>query len=370
MEKMSKSKVYFVDSRAEVLKPEEWFQPELSLVNKLKKLLDETNLFSFIDRGDVVAVKVHFGERGTTKYLRPVYVRRIVEYLKELGAKPFVTETTGLGMIKDKNTALGRLIIAEENGFTQQTVSAPIIIADGLLGLDYVEVNINGKHMKKVYVAKAIAEADAVVCVTHFKLHIRAGIGGSIKNVGLGCVAKPTKYDVHVSKPPKITEKCTKCGECLKICPANAIANYKILEDKCVKCLGCYEVCPHGAVEASPWLIGRDIAERIAEAAYGVLKVVGKDNFAYINFMIDVTPHCDCHPYSDNAIVPDIGIFSSRDIVSVDTACIDMLYKSESVPNSLLGEEKMWSWADPYYQVEYAEKLKIGRRNYTLETLD
>ncbi len=358
--------VYFSDSRAEVTKPEEWFQPQLSLVNKLKRLIDESNLFDFIDRGDIVAVKVHFGERGTTKYLRPVYVRKVVEIIKNIGAKPFVTETTGLGMTRDKNTAVGRLLIAEENGFTQQTVSAPIVIADGLLGLDYVEVDLGEKNLKKVYVAKAIAEADAVVYLTHFKLHIRAGIGGSLKNVGLGCVAKPTKYDVHVPNPPRITEKCKKCGECIKICPTNAIIDYKIDYEKCVRCLGCSEACTHEAIEVSPWLIGRDIAERIVEAAKGVLNVVGKENFAYINFMIDVTPHCDCHPYSDNPIIPDVGIVASRDIVSVDTACIDFLYKSKSIPNSLLGEEKMWEWADPYYQVKYAEELGLGKMKYRL----
>ncbi len=82
--------------------------------------------------------------------------------------------------------------------------------------------------------------------------------------------------------------------------------------------------------------------------------------------MVDVTPHCDCHPYSDNPIVPDVGILASRDIVSVDTACIDFLYRIKSVPNSLLGEEKMWKWADPYYQVKYAEKIKLGKIKYKL----
>ncbi|MCX8172631.1 MAG: DUF362 domain-containing protein, partial [Archaeoglobaceae archaeon] len=169
--------VYFIDSRAIILEPEKWYQPSLSLVNKLRRLVDESGVLEDIQRGDLVAVKTHFGDRGTTKSLRSIYVRAVVEGVIERGGKPFVTETTGLGMTRPRCTAIGRLEIAEENGYTQQTVKAPIVIADGLLGLDFVEVPIDGNFLKKVYVAKAIAEADAVVFCTHFKLHMQSGIG-------------------------------------------------------------------------------------------------------------------------------------------------------------------------------------------------
>lgn len=107
------------------------------------------------------------------------------------------------------------------------------IIADGLLGLDFVEVPIKAKHLDKVCVAKAIAECNAVICCTHFKLHMQAGIGGSIKNVGVDCVAKPSKFGIHISGYQKINDNCTECDKCVKICPTNAIENYKIVEEKC-----------------------------------------------------------------------------------------------------------------------------------------
>lgn len=225
--------VFWVDSRAVVLEPERWYQPKLSLVSKLKRLIDESGILQEIQKGDLVAVKTHFGDRGTTKTLRSVFVRAVVEKVVERGGRPFVTETTGLGMIRPRSTAIGRLEIAEENGYTQQTLKAPIIIADGLLGLDFVEVPVEGKYLKKVYVAKAIAEADAVVFCTHFKLHMQSGIGGSIKNAGVGCVAKPSKFDLHATGFPRIiAEKCTKCGKCIEICPTGAIENYQIVEKK------------------------------------------------------------------------------------------------------------------------------------------
>ena len=265
--------VYFCDPHAKVVDPERWYQPDLSLVSKLRKLVDESGVLDAISNGDLVAIKTHFGDRGTTRTLRSVFVRTVVEEVRKRGGRPFVTETTGLGMLKLRSTAVGRLEIAEENGYTQQTLLAPIVIADGLLGYDDVEVDVNGKYLSKIHVARAIAEADAVVCCTHFKLHMQAGIGGSLKNVGVGCVAKRSKFDLHISGYPRIGEKCDGCGECLEICPSAAIApdggKYRIVENKCIKCTGCYEVCRRKAVELE-WLVGKDVALRIVDCAAGV----------------------------------------------------------------------------------------------------
>ncbi|MEM4155648.1 MAG: DUF362 domain-containing protein, partial [Archaeoglobaceae archaeon] len=352
--------VFQVDSRAIVTQPEKWYQPKLSLVSKLKKLIDESGILEDVQKGDIVAVKTHFGDRGTTKTLRSVYIRAVVEKVIEAGGRPFVTETTGLGMIRPRCTAIGRLEIAEENGYTQQTLKAPIIIADGLLGMDFVEVPIDGKYLKKVFVAKAIAEADAVVFCTHFKLHMQSGIGGSIKNVGVGCVAKPSKFDLHASGYPKIlAEKCTKCGKCIKICPTNAIQDYRIIEEKCLRCTGCAEVCKEDAVEIN-WLLGKEVGDRIVECAKGVSKVAKKMSF--LNFILDVTPHCDCHPYSDNSLISDIGILASKDMVSIDKASYD-LYLNAQPTSDFLATNRFWQWTAPESMLEFAEELGLGEQS-------
>jgi len=355
--------VFYVDSRAVVLEPEKWYQPKLSLVSKLRRLIDESGILDGIQKGDIVAVKTHFGDRGTTKTLRSVYIRSVVEKVIEAGGRPFVTETTGLGMIRPRSTAIGRLEIAEENGYTQQTLKAPILIADGLLGLDFVEVSIDGRYLKRIYVAKAIAEADAVVFCTHFKLHMQSGIGGSIKNVGVGCVAKPSKFDLHARGWPRIAaEKCTKCGKCVEICPVNAIEDYRIVEDRCLRCTGCSEVCREDAVEIE-WLLGREVGERIVECAKGVSMIA--KNFAFLNFVLDVTPHCDCHPYSDNPLISDVGILASKDMVSIDRASLD-LYKKAQPINDLFSKERFWHWTDPERMLDYAEELGLGKQDYRL----
>ncbi|MDI9611207.1 MAG: DUF362 domain-containing protein [Archaeoglobales archaeon] len=359
--------VFQVDSRAIVTQPEKWYQPKLSLVSKLKKLIDESGILEDVQKGDIVAVKTHFGDRGTTKTLRSVYIRAVVEKVIEAGGRPFVTETTGLGMIRPRCTAIGRLEIAEENGYTQQTLKAPIIIADGLLGMDFVEVPIDGKYLKKVFVAKAIAEADAVVFCTHFKLHMQSGIGGSIKNVGVGCVAKPSKFDLHASGYPKIlAEKCTKCGKCIKICPTNAIQDYRIIEEKCLRCTGCAEVCKEDAVEIN-WLLGKEVGDRIVECAKGVSKVAKKMSF--LNFILDVTPHCDCHPYSDNSLISDIGILASKDMVSIDKASYDLYLKAQPT-SDFLATNRFWQWTAPESMLEFAEELGLGEQRYKLTKIE
>ncbi|MEM0214381.1 MAG: DUF362 domain-containing protein [Archaeoglobaceae archaeon] len=359
--------VFLVDSRAIVLEPEKWYQPKLSLVSKLRNLIDESGILDEIQKGDIVAVKTHFGDKGTTKTLRSVYIRAVVEKVIERGGKPFVTETTGLGMIRPRCTALGRLEIAEENGYTQQTLKAPIIIADGLLGLDFVEVSINGKYLKKVYVAKAIAEADAVVFCTHFKLHMQSGIGGSIKNVGVGCVAKPSKFDLHAKGYPRIVaEKCTKCGKCVEICPVGAIQDYKIIEERCLRCTGCAEVCKDDAIEIE-WLLGKEVGDRIVECAKGVSKVVKKMSF--LNFILDVTPHCDCHPYSDNPLIPDIGILASKDMVAIDKASYDLYLKAQPI-SDIFATGRFWQWTDPESMLEFAEEVGLGKSSYKLTKVD
>ncbi len=357
------SDVFYVNPRAEVTDPARWYQPNLSMVRKLEKLIDESGVLDVVSKGDLVAVKTHFGDRGTTKTIRSVFIRSVVEKVREIGGRPFVTETTGLGLTRLRSTAFGRLEIAEENGYTQQTVRAPIIIADGLLGFDFVEVPAKGKYLDKVYVAKAIAECDAVICVTHFKLHMQAGIGGSIKNVGVGCVAKPSKFDIHMSKYPEINEKCTKCDKCIEICPANAIEDYRIVEEKCLKCTGCAEVCEYDAVNLY-WTVGREVGERIVECARGIMDI--NSNFAYLNFLMDITPHCDCHPFSDIPIVPDLGILASKDMVAIDKASVDMYMRAEAIRGALLEKERFWPWTDVDGVLEYASELGLGSLDYRL----
>lgn len=380
---MVQSIVYYVDSRAPVKEVKDLFQRKFSLVNKLERLVEESELLDdFIEKGDVVALKTHFGIHGTTKPLRPVFIRKISEIVQRRGGFPFITETTGLGMIYDQNTHIGRLKIAEENGYTPQTLSAPIIIADGLKGFNGRKIIVDGLQLKEVYIAELIAEADKIITLTHVTGHMQGSLGGAIKNIGLGCISKPSKYDVHLYEPPIIdNNKCDNCMKCVEICSFNAIKNkdnsVEIDPSKCGKCLGCWEICEKEAI-ITKFTTSKDMCERMVDCVKAIHDKLGSGKFRYINFLVDITPHCDCHSYSDNAVVPDIGVLASEDIVAIDKASADLIYKAPALENSMgsgLGFnskkfENIFSQTDFEYQLKAAESLKLGCRNYILKKLE
>ncbi|MDY6959314.1 MAG: DUF362 domain-containing protein [Halobacteriota archaeon] len=365
------SNVYFVDSRAVVESKARWYQPRLGAVSKLERLIEASGALDFIEEGDIVAIKSHFGVYGTSKALRSVFMRKVAKMVGDQGGRPFLTESCGLGMKHDRSHAVGRIVIAEENGYTQQTVAAPIIIADGMWGFDNLRTEIDGIELSEVYVAKAIAEADKVISLAHFKGHMEGGFGGAIKNLGVGCVAKRSKYDIHITGYPKIDmDKCNRCNECVKMCPAGAISEDIALDEgKCIKCNGCVEICEPRAISIR-FNGPQETSNRIVDCAKGVIDEIGKENFYYFNFLMDITPACDCCPYSDNPIAPDIGILASNDPLAIDMASVDLVNASPSLPNSMAEgvNEKlggMWE-TSPGFQLDAAERLKIGSKEYEI----
>ena len=368
--------VYFIDSRAHVRSVEHWSRRSYSLLTRLEKLAIEAGIESFIEKGDLVAVKTHFGDHGTTRTLRSVYVRKVVELVKKLGGKPFVTETTGLGMRYDRSTAPGRIKIARENGYTSETLGAPIVIADGLLGFDSVPCALENASLGQVQVAKAVYEADRVIALTHFTGHFSSSFGGAIKNIGVGCVAKPTKYELHLDALPGIdATKCTRCGACARRCPGGAIAPPEIDTARCVKCNGCVEYCDEDAILLQ-WTSNATLSRRIAAAAKGVLEAKGRENFLFFNFLLEITPHCDCCAFSDNPIVADLGVLASGDVLAIDRASLDLIEASRGLENTLLSEEAKLANArkfetlfedlDTRVQLREAEQLGLGSAEYRL----
>ena len=124
-----------------------------------------------------------------------------------------------------RSESVSHLTTAIENGFAYAVVQAPLVIADGLTGKAEVEVTINGEQFKNVYLAEAIVEAEALVTLTHFKLHELSGFGGALKNLGMGCASRKGKLSQHSNISPKVTaKKCTGCGDCVAHCAQEAIS--------------------------------------------------------------------------------------------------------------------------------------------------
>ena len=152
---MITNKVFFADLRTSYKK---------NLSAKINILLDKTGVNTTVHRGDIVAVKLHFGEKGNTAFIRPVFIRDIVEKIRSFQAKPFLTDANTLYR-GEREEAVSHVTLALTHGFTYTTVSAPVIIADGLRGTDQIKVRIDGKHFKNVSIASSIVSSDVLVRV-------------------------------------------------------------------------------------------------------------------------------------------------------------------------------------------------------------
>jgi uncharacterized protein len=363
------SKVFFTDLRT---------TPKRNLLTKIQNLLDRLKVDTHIRKDNIVAVKLHFGEKGNTAYLRPVFIRAVVERLGKGGAKPFLTDTNTL-YTGSRSDSVSHLTTAVENGFDYSCVKCPIVIADGLRGNSGVKVPINGEIMNEVSIAKEIVEADCLVAVTHFKAHEFSGFGGVLKNLGMGCATKEGKLAQHSSVKPIISANaCKGCRTCLQYCPASAISvsagKASIDANTCIGCGECLIVCPCHAIEVQ-WNEVQDLFQKkMVEHARGAL--IGKEKKAlFLNFLVQVSPACDCWPNNDAPIVRDIGILASLDPVSIDAASCDLVNAEESLPNTVFkktlrkGEDKwraMFPEVDWNIQLDHAEKLGMGERKYTI----
>ena len=189
---MSTSKVYFTDMRSSAKE---------NLLAKVVRLADRLDLKQIVPPRGLVAIKLHFGERGNTAYIRPTFVRQIVDRVRALGALPFLTDANTL-YAGTRADSVSHLHTAVENGFSFSVVNAPLIIADGLRGTAGRRVKIDGEILNEVSIAGAILDADALIAVTHFKAHELSGFGGSIKNVGMGCATRQGKIVQHSTVAP------------------------------------------------------------------------------------------------------------------------------------------------------------------------
>ncbi|MDR2018523.1 MAG: DUF362 domain-containing protein [Syntrophobacterales bacterium] len=362
------SKVYFTDLRT---------SPKRNLFNKIEDLLNRTKIDTKIALNDLVAVKLHFGEYGGTAFLRPVYLRIVVDRVKKAGGKPFLTDTNTL-YAGSRSDSVSHLSTAMANGFDYSCTGAPIIIADGLRGANGEKISIPGEELKEVSIAREIVNADAMVVVTHVKAHDISGFGGALKNLGMGCATREGKLVQHSTVAPMINPKqCKGCKFCLKYCPAGAISmmdKKAEIREGCIGCGECVIVCPQNAVEIQ-WNQAQDVFQKkIVEYAYGAVK--GKEKkTVYLNFIVQVSPSCDCYPHSDAAIVQDIGILASADPVAIDTASCDLIHGQPSLPNTAIktvlapGSDKwraLFPGIDWTIQLSHGEKLGLGEKAYTI----
>jgi uncharacterized Fe-S center protein len=369
---MSVSKVYFTNLRA---------KPSQNLLKKLELLIVKAGIDKIDFQKKFVAVKLHFGEPGNMAYLRPNYAAHIVKFLKAREAVPFLTDSNTLYSGRRSNGP-SHIEAAFENGYNPLVTNCPVIIADGVKGTEFREIELNLEYCTTAKIGSAIADSDIIISMNHFKGHEMAGFGGALKNLGMGCASVGGKLFLHSGSSPKIYEaNCTGCRICEKFCAHDAI---KVGKDKiahidyvnCIGCGQCVAVCQYDSATVVWQKSSETVCKRIAEYAYAVIK--DKSSF-HINFIMDVSPDCDCWGYNDYPLVPDIGIAASFDPVALDQACADMVIAAPALPGSkicenntrsdLKGEDKFKkAHPDTFWQagLDHAVNIGLGNTKYEL----
>ena len=370
---MASSQVFFTNLRT---------TPTSNLLDKMERLVRRAGIAGIDFENRFAAIKIHFGEPGNMAYLRPQYAARMAGLLRSLGAKPFLTDANTLYSGRRAN-AVDHLQSAMENGYNPISAQCQGIIADGLKGIDYREIEIDGEYCKAPKIGAAVADADIVISMTHFKGHEQTGIGGTLKNLGMGCASVGGKLELHCAAQPVVkTENCRGCNICVKHCAHDAIhlnpeRKAEIDYSKCVGCGQCIALCQYDSASMGANDTSERLNYKIAEYTKAVLK--DKPNF-HVSFIMNVSPECDCWNHNDAAVVPDLGIAASFDPVALDKACADLVIHApalqtvnrltESRPHEHLEDTDKFRLMHPDTDwlagLTHAEKIGIGNMQYEL----
>jgi len=369
-----KSKVYFINPHSRT------FAYEAGLEGKFENFLKGFDLSAYIARDEVVPVKMHLGNRGAFRTIRPQFVKLVVDAVKNIPAQPFVTDSVRV-------PGYEYLEIAKNAGYTHLTLGAPVVLADGIYGNDSFKVKA-GELLGEVSVASAIHDARSMVVLTHVKGHIQAVLGGAIKNLSMGGVSFAPRNDTWQHGRGKMhflmgdimewdETKCTLCHDCMNICPMECITfpddKYTVDKENCWRCGRCARVCQ---VEALAVPITHEIfMKALAEGAKAVLDTFKKHRILYVNFMLEMQPECDCMPMADPPVAQDQGILISDDPVAIDAATLDILSRVTPLPDSRASDIQMKEGWDIFsllhkkdgkLQIKEAEKLGLGSSDYEL----
>ena len=294
---MEKSKVYFIKE----ITPENIIKAYNAVGKKL-----EGN----------VAVKMHSGEKGNKNYLRPEFVKDVINYVNGTVVE---CNTAYEGA---RNSTEKHLELIKEHEWEKYF---PFDLLDRE-GPD-MELDIpSGKVLKKNYVGKDLAKYDSLLVLSHFKGHAMGGYGGALKQLSIGCASSAGKTLIHTAG--KETDQ-TKLWDNLPE------------QDK--------------------------FLEAMADAASSIVDYF-KGNAVYINVMKNISVDCDCDGNASDPCMKDIGILASLDPVAIDQACLDLVYNSNDP-----GRDKLIERIESrhgVHTIEAAYDLGVGNREYELIDLD
>lgn len=365
------SKVYFGSARQARLDAGETLPAKLDLILERLQLRERV-------RDERVVIKMHTANKIGYSTIHPVFVRKVVQAVKDGGGKPFVADVSW--------DAAG----AEMRGYSSEVLGCPVYPTSGPDEKYFYPHRRPFKNIQEWNVAGMIQDATFLVDFAHVKGHPTCGFGGAIKNVALGCLAGNTRGQMHDAMhfdPYWFPEFCPdpeKMKEIAASCPFEAIVTDKERPDRmhlhmeqCNQCRRCLEVAPEGSLKIQA-VNFHTFSEACAIAADEVLSTFEPGKAVHLNLATFMTPLCDCFGFTTMPILPDAGIFGSDDIVAVDQAALDVTGRSvlieEAIPLVMEVHDREGHpfrqlhgpFKDPYLMTEYAEKYGLGSRTYEM----
>ena len=354
-----KSPVYFI--------PASRREGDKLAAEKAERLFLALGLHSRIEKAAFVALKIHFGEKGNTGFIKPGWLEGIIRQLQGRTDRAFFTDTNTL-YVGMRSNAVDYVQLAARHGFSLEKTKLPVIIADGLIGENDEEVKIDLKRVKTAKIAAGIAQADFLICLSHLTGHVQTGLGAAIKNMGMGCASRAGKLEQHSEVQPRINPKyCKNCSLCLDYCPTQAIiqkdGSAHIVADRCIGCGECLVVCKTGAVRMRWDEDSTRVQEKMSEYAFAVLNRF-REKAGFINFLLKITKDCDCMAKDQPEMVEDIGILASADPVALDKASADLVV--ERSRKDIFRKSYDIDWT---IQLRHGAEVGLGSLDYELVEL-
>ncbi|NTV36538.1 MAG: DUF362 domain-containing protein [Anaerolineaceae bacterium] len=363
------SNVYFGSPRQARLDAKE------TLPAKLDLIIDQLHLRDRV-KGESVLLKLHVGNNIGYSTIHPVFVRKVVQAIKDGGGKPFIADVSW------------DVEGSESRGYTSEVLGCPIVSNGGLNDRYYYTHVHEFKNMKEWKVGGMVEDASFLVNFAHAKGHPSCSYGGAFKNLALGCMVGETRgamHDTNHFDPYWFRELCTdhqKLEEIIKVCPHGAIVEDKrspgdlhLHYEQCNQCGRCLQIAPAGSLKINADNFSA-FQEACAISTKIVLSTFDPQKATHIVLATQMTPVCDCFGFTSLPILPDAGIFGSDDIVAVDQAVLDVTGKSklieENLPTSMEvvhrnGHPLSWMhgpYKDPYLVTKFGEALGLGSREY------
>jgi uncharacterized Fe-S center protein len=350
---------------------------KMPYAKRVKRLIKRSGVFAAVESKSLVAVKVHFGEAGTTGHIAPLWIKPIVALLVKAGARPFLADTNTL-YTGQRYEGVSHALVAARHGFDPNILGAPVVIADGIRSQNGREIAIAGRHFESCSIAGDFVDADVLVTLNHFKGHLLGGFGGALKNLAMGCATVRGKMQQHCGMGPTLIEKnCTGCGACVAACLHEALSltdeKAALAREKCVGCGACLHECEYQALQIE-WKVNTPLfLERMVE--YAAAALASQKIKAHITFVTNVSPGCDCEGHSDAPICPDLGVLVATDPVAIDQAALDLVNQAPPLYPSALpeglkpGQDKfmaVYPDIDGTHALAYAESMGLGSRKYEL----